>query len=155
MGSRSDGVIEACAGAECGRRCCDFARGNYIVLYPGELNEAVAAGVSLKHLDIRPSGEGGHRAICIANDKSRCDEGYKPLDCASYPFFPTAGRSASTVDAGRLSWHCPLRSELLARHATWVAGRWRQLARTSDGIRRWIRRVSLVDYTVVQEEQHE
>lgn len=147
-----DGTIDACAHAGCGRRCCEFSHGNYIVLYPGEVREAVAAGVSLAHLEIRPSAEGGHRAICKANDKSRCDGGHKPLDCASYPFFPTAGRSPEILGAGLQSPHCPLRTEMLSRHSAWVAEVWRQLAAQSDSIRRWIRRVTLVDYEPIRTE---
>ena len=87
--SRScEGLIAGCAHAGCGRRCCDFSAGNYIVLYPGELNEASKRGEALDHLELRPSGEGGHRAICHAEDTARCDGGLQAARLRLVSFFP-------------------------------------------------------------------
>lgn len=140
------GVIPTCHESGCGYRCCDFSRGNYIVLYPGELNEAVSAGAALGHLEIRPSSDGGHRAICHACDTGCCDGGYKPLDCASYPFFPTIDSSDQQVRSGLASPKCPLLLSGLREHRQWVARQWRSLAARSYAVRRWLGRVTLVDY---------
>lgn len=147
MLDRAVGLIDACEHACCGRRCCDFSSGNFIVLYPGELNTATAAGVSLVHLVVRPSDDGGHRAVCRAGDTATCDGGYKPLDCASYPFFPTLeDDGCGAVRAGLHSPKCPLAMAMLGRHAAWVATQWRTLADASGGVRRWLKRVKLVGY---------
>jgi hypothetical protein len=89
--------------------CCDFQRGNFIVLYPGELDMAKAAGYSLDHLFIDSDLFGGQRARCVAHDTSTCDNGYKPLDCASYPFF-----SYSVSGAGRVTAFMKVRSARLS-----------------------------------------
>lgn len=153
MLERSAGLIDGCEHACCGRRCCDFSGGNFIVLYPGELNEATAAGAPLAHLAVRPSDDGGHRAICHAGDTATCDGGYKPLDCASYPYFPTLDDDGATVHSGLHSSKCPLARESLHAHADWVTAQWQELAEGSAAVRRWLRSVLLVGYNKVRRRQ--
>lgn len=140
-----DGQIAQCRHAACGYRCCDFSGGNYIALYPGELNDAVASGASLDHLEVRPSADGGCRAICHADDKATCDGGYKPLDCASYPLFPTIAPDGR-VEAGLKGRKCPLIAATIPRHVQWVKAAWTRLAEASPAVRDWIARVRLVGY---------
>ena len=140
-----DGQIAACDTAGCGRCCCDFSAGNYIVLYPGELNAAVDRGETVAHLAVRPSSDGGHRAICHAGDKGTCDGGYKPLDCASYPLFPSIdARGDVTVDL--TGQKCPLRLRLLDAHSAWVRQAWVRLAQRSQAVADWIASVHLIGY---------
>lgn len=143
--SRQLGVIDACQHAGCGHTCCEFAEGNYIVFYPGEVQAAIDSGQSLDHLEIAPLAIGGHRAICRAASKANCDGGYKPLDCASYPFFPTVdegGEIAANLKGGK----CPLRTSSLARHRKWVAVTWSKLRDLSPVVAQWIASIRLVGY---------
>jgi len=98
-------------------KCCQFDEGNYIVTYPGELDAAEESGKSIQHLDIVGSYHGGYKVVCRAKDTSICDGGYKPLDCKSYPFFPTVS------EAG-----------------------WRKLAEQHPLIVDWLEKVRLVGY---------
>ena len=140
-----DGRIPLCAHQSCGHTCCDFAEGNYIVLYPGEEMAARAAGKSLEHLEITPMAFGGHRAICHARDKAQCDGGYKPLDCASYPLFPTVATDGS-IRAGLKGAKCPLRLGEIAKHQQWVVQQWLRLAAHRPQLLEWLRRLPLVGY---------
>src|SRR4029077_14157476 len=102
----TDGRLSSCATSGCGWRCCEFQQGNYIVLYPGELEEARAGGQSTAHLEITQADyHGGKKAVCKARDTAHCDGGFKPLDCVSYPFFPAPagdGRLTSASRAGNV-----------------------------------------------------
>ena len=141
----SDGTIELCPHQGCSHTCCDFANGNFIALFPGEVAKAQAEAKSLAHLDVVPDGAGGHRAICQAQDKASCDNGYKPLDCASYPLFPAVGRQGHLVVALKGS-KCPLQLEDLAAQCSWVKSRWMQLCDSVVGISEWLATVRLVGY---------
>lgn len=114
-------------------------------MYPGELEQARLAGKSVGHLLARPDGMGGQRAICRAKDKSTCDLGYKPLDCASYPLFPTLSANGR-VQANLKGSKCPLESNSLHAHRSWVASSWNRLRATVPGLLGWIQGVSLIGY---------
>lgn len=141
------GTISHCASAGCGYRCCDFSAGNYIVLYPGELAAARESDQSVEHLSISPDGCGGHRAVCRAVDTSICDGGYKPLDCASYPFFPTIDHENGKVQTGLKGAKCPLLGLHLRNHARWVKQTWQTLVDHSPELARWITHTRLQAYT--------
>lgn len=141
----SAGCISQCETAACGRSCCEFADGNYIVLYPGEIESAKERGQSTAHLATEPSIHGGHRAVCVAGDKSSCDGGYKPLDCASYPYFPTVGESGQ-IDAGLKGDKCPLTVAALSNHRTWMIAQWAALIDSHPALRKWIQSTKLVGY---------
>lgn len=116
------------------------------MLYPGEVDAARQTGRSLEHLRLSPMPHGGFRATCNARDKSSCDDGYKPLDCASYPFFPTIdgdGRIAADLKGEK----CPLQTVMLAAHRRWVIAAWTKLSSTVPGIAKWIARTRLVGYS--------
>ena len=144
--SAHDGQIDLCPHQGCDFACCEFAASNFIVLYPGELDEARRRGVSTRHLSAAPDGRGGHRAICRANDTSICDGGYKPLDCASYPFFPTIVGVPNEVQAGLKGEKCPLQAHHLSDHRQWVIQRWQDLASSIPQLGDWIRAIKLVGY---------
>lgn len=142
---KPQGSIGLCPHNDCGFICCDFAVGNYIVLYPGELAEAQKQGLSTDHLEISEGHLGGHKAVCVACDTSTCDGGYKPLDCAGYPFFPTIN-DADEVEAGLKGAKCPLQVSQLANHRSWVIQAWSDVAHRIDGMIEWIRQTRLVGY---------
>ncbi|MCA9240990.1 MAG: hypothetical protein KDA37_12355 [Planctomycetales bacterium] len=139
------GVIPDCATAGCGRTCCEFAEGNYIALYPGEVEAASKSGQSLSHLELAPLPMGGHRAVCRATDKANCDRGYKPLDCASYPLFPTLD-SSGALDATLKGAKCPLLAAALEPHRAWVVRYWNEVCQRFPAAQRWLAEVSLVGY---------
>lgn len=142
----TSGCIPQCETASCGRTCCEFAAGNYIVLYPGELETARENGHSTAHLKLEPAPNGGHRAVCTAGDKATCDSGYKPLDCASYPLFPTID-STGNIQAGLKGDKCPLTTTELSKHRLWMIAQWARLLDSVPAIRRWIRSTKLVGYS--------
>lgn len=142
------GRIPYCPHNGCGYCCCQFNHGNYIVLYPGELEAARAAGLSLAHLDIFDLDyHGGARATCHASDPSCCDGGYKPLDCASYPFFPVVEEDGGL---GLLRGaKCPLQTEMIPEHQAWVRQVWAELLADEPVVGEWLRKVALVGYEPV------
>jgi hypothetical protein len=148
--SRNDGLLSQCPHNGCAFRCCEFQQGNYIVLYPGELQAAAARGASLSHLHVFDDDDhGGARATCRAASTATCDDGYKPLDCASYPLFPSV--SADGVLEGLLKGQkCPLDSAALDIHAEWTLGRWEALAAASPAVAAWLAEVTLVGYAPVR-----
>ena len=143
------GRIPLCPHADCGFRCCQFNHGNYIVMFPGELAAARAQGHSTAHLEITAEENGGHRAVCRARDTGTCDNGYKPLDCASYPFFPLLGPQGDSMFAMIRGAKCPLPLDRLDAHASWVQDTWQALLEGSQEIRSWLGGVELVGYELV------
>jgi Fe-S-cluster containining protein len=144
----SDGRLHVCHSMNCNYRCCQFQQSNYIVLYPGELEEARKDGKSFTHLQIiQDDDHGGKRAVCKANDTSSCDDGYKPLDCRCYPFFPIIndGRVGAFIKGRK----CPLLTQHLVEHAQWVEFVWNRLLARSLTMRRWLGAVKQVGYTYV------
>lgn len=139
------GAIGGCASAGCGYTCCEFAQGNYIVLPPGEVEEAQSRGERLDHLELTPLAFGGWRAVCHARETATCDHGYKPLDCCSYPFFPVINAN-DTLAADLKGAKCPLAAHALTSHRRWVERAWNRLLATSPRVREWLRRVRLVGY---------
>ncbi|MEQ8790734.1 MAG: hypothetical protein RIC55_30835 [Pirellulaceae bacterium] len=148
--ARPEGMIGLCPHNNCGFICCDFAVGNYIVLHPGELEQAQQQGHSTDHLEIAEGHLGGYKAVCVAKDTSTCDNGYKPLDCACYPFFPTINK-AGEIEAGIKGSKCPLQVAHLTQHRNWVVSAWNQVAQRVDGIVEWIRHTRLVGYERVKD----
>ena len=142
---RAQGKIGLCPHQGCGFTCCDFAAGNYIALYPGELDEAANQTLSIEHLEIWPDEIGGHRARCNATDCSTCDGGYKPLDCASYPYFPNVD-SSGEIRADLKGAKCPLTKGQTITHRSWVRERWSGLASVRKEVRAWLQKVRLVGY---------
>lgn len=150
-GGPAEGRIELCPKNGCDYRCCEFQQGNYIVLFPGEIEAAEAAGSSLGHLRITAAEHGGYRAVCTAGDTASCDNGYKPLDCKSYPFFPTLRPDRDEVGLMIKGRKCPLLVEEVREHQAWVRAVWSALAAPSVRIATWLRRVRLVGYDLVRE----
>jgi Fe-S-cluster containining protein len=145
--AHSDGTIAACPHNGCGYRCCEFQQGNYIVLFPDELETAVAQGQSVAHLKITAAYNGGFKAICTAAETATCDHGYKPLDCKSYPYFPIV--RDGKIQAGLKGKKCPLVPELLPGHADFVERSWRAAAEQFPGVVAWLNEVQLVGYESV------
>jgi hypothetical protein len=143
---RAAGRIDLCPKNACAYRCCDFQRGNYIVLFPGELEEAAARGDSVGHLRITAREWGGYRAVCEARDTSTCDGGHKPLDCQSYPFFPTLRPDRDEVGMMSKGRKCPLESAEISGHQDWVRATWNRLICSHEQVGQWLRKVTLVGY---------
>lgn len=143
------GKIPQCQQQGCGFVCCEFAEGNFIALYPGELDAAADAGLSLDHLRYHSDGAGGHHAVCKAGDRSICDGGYKPLDCRSYPFFPTVNDTGK-VTATLKGKKCPLQPSEISRHQDWVLSQWTRLVGCVVGLIPWVRSTKLVGYESVE-----
>lgn len=162
--SRESGKIADCANSGCNWRCCQFMQGNYIVLYPGEVAAAKGRGESLHHLDIFDDDyHGGSRATCFASDTASCDSGYKPLDCATYPFFPVIGEQSDTeaieptggdanvaAEQRVIKWDfgqkCPLNPEELITHLDLMRAAWQDRMRADHRVAPWLRLVRLVGY---------
>jgi len=140
-----DGTLDYCPHQACDFTCCEFGAGNFIAMYPGELEKAQSTGQSVGHLFITSDGNGGQRAICQAKDKANCDSGYKPLDCASYPLFPTVN-SNEGIEAALKGSKCPLQSAELELHREWVVSSWAHVGRSVPNLLNWIRSVRLVGY---------
>ena len=151
-----DGKIPSCPHMGCEFKCCSFNVGNYIVTYPGELENAVADGQSVAHLRVIDDDDnGGKRAICEASSCADCDGGYKPLDCASYPLFPDPDR----LEGRQAEWirgeKCPLPTEaLLAGEASFadrIGDRWvKAIMNGGEPVLNWLRQVKMVGYSRVE-----
>ena len=145
------GTISLCPYNKCQFCCVDFSAGNYIVLYPGELNRAEAAGYSTKHLRIIDRNYyGGARAVCEAKEPQTCDHGYKPLDCASYPLFPHVLNDDCSVTGLLRSTKCPLLLADIKDHVLWVIEAWNKIVTANPAILEWLRRIRLIGYEPVQ-----
>ncbi|MDC0935789.1 hypothetical protein OAS39_05850 [Pirellulales bacterium] len=144
------GILEQCPHQGCNHACCEFANGNFIALYPGELEKAKRAGLSVEHLHAIPDDAGGHRAICHANNKPLCDNGFKPLDCASYPLFPVVAPDGS-IEASLKGSKCPLRVEDLTEHRKIVLSSWTRLETYVENLEQWLLSVRLVEYEEISE----
>ena len=143
-----DGKISACAASGCGWRCCQFQQGNFIALYPGEIEQAEAAGQPTAHLKIIDKDyHGGKKAVCTARDTATCDGGFKPLDCASYPFFPAQPKGRAIGDLLIKGKKCPLQTEHLAAQAAMVRAAWGEVVARNPAARAWLDKVELVGYS--------
>lgn len=141
-----------CPHKGCGFRCCEFNQGNYIVMYPGELEAAQASGQSVAHLKIFDTDYfGGVRAICHAADTSTCDNGYKPLDCATYPFFPLVSSKGNGVGNLLKGKKCPIEADEIVDHASWAESTWNALIQDNPAIAAWLSKVKLVGYEPVED----
>jgi hypothetical protein len=141
---RSDGTIALCPHEGCAFTCCQFQQGNYIVLYPGELEAAIASGSSVGHLRITSPYNGGFKAICEARETATCDQGYKPLDCKSYPYFPVVKNGQ--VQAGLKGKKCPLTPNQIQGHSQFVERQWLSIVREKPEVMDWLAAVQLVGY---------
>lgn len=156
FGGRLTGCAELAP--ECGYHCCHqrplptavdlVDPSEAILLAPGEVEGATAPA---NHLTIsRITAAGGRFARCAQDgfDQSTCSEAtnFKPLDCRSYPFFPS-------MSEGRLvllkDQRCPLGSaqqQELDAHYWSVRTAWQQLMTSSAAARNWIQSISLPTY---------
>lgn len=144
------GKIPACAQQDCGHRCCQFEQGNFIAIYPGELQEAKSLGYKLEHLRlIGEDTHGGQRAVCVASNCADCDGGYKPLDCASYPLFPGGLDDHGSVARMIRGEKCPLQETDFAAHLDWVSSEWSRICRKRPELAHWVAAVDLVGYVPI------
>lgn len=110
-GDNFPGKIPECPANGCGFKCCKFTSGNYIVMYPGELEEQMAQGLAADHLEVIEDDyimKGGKKVVC----KKLCTaKDVKPLDCKIYPLWWQGGDKFITGSK------CPLPEEAVHRHA--------------------------------------
>ncbi|MFN6472618.1 MAG: hypothetical protein RMY36_023495 [Nostoc sp. SerVER01] len=145
----SSGKIPLCPKKTCGFKCCQFQQGNYIVLYPGELEEAKIQGKSTQHLKFISNDKyGGTRGICKASDTSNCDKGYKPLDCSSYPLFPNLEKGDSEIKWFLKGIKCPLQIDEIHEHIKWVLLKWNRLIQKNPFLKDWLQDVKMVGYEI-------
>ena len=139
------GRINLCVTANCGFRCCNFDENNYILLFPGELDKAIQSNYSIEHLTIIEEDElKGHKAICKAKDTSTCDNGYKPIDCQFYPFFPTIKDDEIVMLRGN---KCPLKTTDIRDQANYVFQTIRKMICVNkETTLKWLRMVQLIGY---------
>lgn len=133
------GEIRLCPKNNCAFKCCQFSWGNYILLYPGELAETAKSVGHLKIVD--PDYFGGQKAVCVASDCRTCDNGYKPLDCQSYPLFPTM---SGYIKGSK----CPLVKMELGEHLKWTSLQWFDLLTEKPEVRDWLAQVKMVGYEI-------
>jgi len=141
---QSGGTIPLCPHKGCAFKCCDFQQMFHILLYPGEIEEAAAQGRSIAHLKIIDADyRGGVRAKCCAKDTATCDNGYKPLDCVSYPFFPELAAAPGTNGAEKedpivvtlaKGSGCPIQGREIPRHERYIRELWQKLVRQNPKI---------------------
>lgn len=139
----SPGTIALCPHMGCAFKCCEFQQTGAIFLYPGELEQA-AAGKSVTHLEILNSNfHGGKLARCRASDRGSCDQGYKPLDCASYPFFPAAPLADASVQPAPVVKDdiCPLQTSQISSHRRYVAEIWKALVKKNPAVGLWLKSI--------------
>jgi len=152
---KENGHIEACPHQNCGFRCCEFQQGNYILLYPGEINNAQSSNKNIGHLEIIDEDYfGGKKVICKASDTSTCDNGYKPVDCASYPFFPYLEPQDEIWDQGKFirGIKCPLTISHLRKHAQFVHSMWQSIIADQPNVLEWLKKVKMIGYSIVSKD---
>jgi len=141
----SCGKISTCAEMNCNFKCCDFDQGNYILLFPGELDEAIQNNQSILHLKILEKDEmNGHKVICTATQKHNCDNGYKPLDCRFYPLFPKEITSDKIIVQKGLK--CPLDSINIENHVSFVFNETKRISAKNHLIFDWLNNATMVGY---------
>lgn len=141
-----EGIIEQCAKYTkmCDYKCCIF-KDNYILMYPGEREDAkFRDGKTIEHLEVLD--EDGYRGLKVVCTR-RCGDGdYKPLDCASYPYFPVVKNGLIT---GLIKGEkCPL-IQLRANigvHALWVLRTWQELIDERPLVGKWLEETEMVGY---------
>jgi hypothetical protein len=144
VADQEKGKVSACPHQGCAFKCCQFQQGNFIVLYPGELEAAIASNLSVAHLQITGEYNGGYKTVCVAKQTATCDGGYKPLDCKSYPYFPVVKDHEITV--GLKGEKCPLTPDLMPGHERFVEYEWQRIARNTPNLITWLEKVELVGY---------
>ena len=136
------GKIKSCNNHidHCKNKCCSFTD-NYIVLYPGEYEEATGNKSRLIITD--EDYFGGKKAICTGY----CTEDdFKPLDCKSYPYFPTINKQG---DIKLLKGtKCPLQDEELIEHKQRCIEVWQDIIQNNN-IFNWLKMVKLIGYKPV------
>lgn len=141
----------------CHFRCCDqsleknesISPENSILLFPGEY-ESVSEKINKNHIEIRANFFGGFLGFCNPNvlNQKACslNNNFKPLDCSSYPFFPTIvnGNLELTADIKR----CPICLDELVNHYFKIKKLWENLSKDKK-IREWIKNIKLNGYELV------
>jgi hypothetical protein len=120
----------------------------HILLHPGELEEAVARGQSVAHLEVIDLNyHGGVRVKCRAKDTATCDNGYKPMDCVSYPFFPDLAPTSDAKNGGpevtlSKGSGCPIQGHQIPGHAQYVREKWQKIIQRKPEVAAWLRSFS-------------
>lgn len=143
------GRISLCAEKGCNFKCCNFDAGNYIMLFPGELETALKNKKSIAHLTILEQDKYmGHKAICNASQKQNCDNGYKPIDCMFYPLFPNVIKENKVGFLKGIK--CPLELDEIYSHISYVSNEIKNNIFFDQNTQEWLRNVKLVGYKTVE-----
>jgi hypothetical protein len=118
-------------------------------MYPGEMENAVAGGHSIAHLELADvDAHRGRRVRCRAKDTATCDNGHKPLDCSSYPFFPVmpAAANGGAVRLAVKDEVCPLRSDQMRDHQRYVRRAWQEVIAKNPAVTSWLSSIAAEIY---------
>lgn len=108
------GIIKGCAQANCGYKCCSFGSKGHIVILPHEFDGHEG---EISHLEILDEDYfGGKKVRCVAKDCKKCDDGYKPIMCRTYPLWVKSLNQGSVFRSKK----CPLPNESLRSHEDYV-----------------------------------
>lgn len=132
---------------KCHYKCCDHIDSSYyLFMYPGEFESST---LYKGHIQIIGEKYGAMlgKCKCTVNEREKCDgrEWFKPLDCWSYPFFPSIinGKLTLKVDSIR----CPLSASFdLHEHHNQIFEKWNNLIKNKD-IYRCIEKINIRNYT--------
>lgn len=159
--SGPDGEILDCSAAApiCGYHCCHQqlpkegppVADESILLFPGERELALEQGESAGHIEVTGTHPaGGDFGYCNPHriDQRQChpSRNFKPLDCRSYPLFPTIrdGRLALLIDT-----RCPLSARDPARlkpHAQLILASWQREVERNPAVGHWLASLELPTY---------
>jgi hypothetical protein len=147
--------ISSCSSSGCGWRCCIFSpmKQSYIVTFPGELAEARDQGQSIAHLHMQDDDRaGGRKVICTARDTATCDQGYKPVECQLFPFFPAAVDANGSVRDLLWGKQCPLNAADQVSHREKVLRMVAEICRSRPELVEWFNTTATIGY--VREHEH-
>lgn len=150
------GIIEGCieGSKKCEFRCCDqdvpedlkpIRPIDYILMYPGEYDSEDPKQSHLEHI---ADYAGGVLARCKKEcfDQSQCDPdvNYKPLDCRSYPLFPTLSDDGLVLVKDE---RCPLTtSDIDLEHYEAVLDNWLEVVTHRPQTIAWLSNLIMEGY---------
>lgn len=139
-GEEFPGKIPECSTTWCEFKCCKFDLWNYIVMYPWELEKALAGGLKDDHLQVLEQDYLQPWWLKILCTKLCWPEDIKPLDCKMYPLWARS-------DGGLITWaKCPLPTASLVRHAVFARHSLQELIKENPALADFFDRVEMVGY---------
>lgn len=132
-----DGKLPECPTGNCQFVCCQFGK-NYIVTYPGELENA---DLSTDHLEVIDQDYmGGKKVTCI---KACTEKDFKPLDCKLYPLWPLSNGEFLVGNK------CPLPAQAILRHALVAKKYMEKLFQQTPELENFFKKVEMYGYSKI------